>query len=124
MFQPAKGLSRASFCKHLFSGVEYFRALRYQVFANYSLDPKLFRLEKEVLLKKFAKAAIDASTSVSLSGQRSETAEVATELVPDVAEAEPLWSPPYELPLSTASVQTHWLVTDQFGRKSSLLARI
>lgn len=53
-----------------------FTAPRQRVSAKREPDPDCFRLAREVLLRQFAKATLDAGTDVSLSGEQAGAAEV------------------------------------------------
>lgn len=58
------------------TGVKCFTVPCHRVLVGCELDPKCFRLTKEVLLRQFLKAALNAGTEVSLSRERAEAAEV------------------------------------------------
>lgn len=51
------------------------------------------------MLRQFAEAAIDAGRDVELSWKAAEAADRVASLVPEAANADPLWSPPDGLPL-------------------------
>lgn len=53
-------------------------------------DLEDFHLAKEVLLRQFGKAALNAGTGVSLIGKRAQAAEVVAGSLLEVAETDPL----------------------------------
>lgn len=75
----------------------------YQVSACCELNPECFRKPKEAVVAQFAKTAFDAGTDIELSGETAKAAAQMTCLVPVVATATPLWSPPRRLPLQNCT---------------------
>lgn len=61
--------------------------------------PKFSRPAKDTVLRKFAKAALDAGTDVMLSRKAAQAAARMISFVPEVATADPLWYPPDGLSL-------------------------
>lgn len=70
-----------------------------RVSAGCEANSKCFCLDKEAVVRHFAKAAPKAGTELQLSAEAAETAVKMALPVPLVATADPLWSSPDDLPL-------------------------
>lgn len=65
-----------------------------QFFVVREADSKRFCVAKEVMVRYFAKAAMDAGTDHGRSGEVAETAIKVASQLPEVPAADPLWAPP------------------------------
>lgn len=117
------------------SAVSCFRVPHHRMLVRCEPGPKCFCLAKEVLLRRFEQAALDAGTDVSLSEEEAEPAVVVAELVlpAPTLPLHPQWG--WRRPTrcdhrrmdgrcNVALVQVSWLVSDHFCITQSMQARI
>lgn len=83
---------------YLFAGtisavVAHFTIPRHCVFVKCRPDPECFRQAKGLWLRQFSKATLGTSLDVRLCREKNEAAEAVAGFVPEVAAADPLWSP-------------------------------
>lgn len=62
-------------------------------------DPEYFRVAKKTVLRQFAKAAFDAGSDIELRWKAPQAVAKVASLIPEIAVADTLWSPPDGLSL-------------------------
>lgn len=65
--RPPGDLVVSLFARAFLTAVTCFRVQFYRELAGYEADPEIFRVAKEIVLRQFAKAALDAGTDAKLS---------------------------------------------------------